>query len=270
MVDNFRYLGVIFNFNGNFHKCKRDRLELATRAMYVLISKCKVINLPIDMQLELFDRMITPVLTYGGEVWGYDNNDMLEKLHLRFCKYILNVKKSTSSIMVYGELGRFPVDITIKVQMVSYWAKLITGDESKLSVMLYQKLLDLYRRNIFKSKWLTSIQNTLNICGIGNIFLTQDNVNITWLKNHVQQSLKDQFIQKWHSDMFQSELCCTYRSYKEFGFERYLIDLPVNVRHKVCIFRMSNHKLPVEKLRHESIYISLAMKDFVTFVIVIF
>jgi hypothetical protein len=34
----------------------------------------------------------------------------------------LNLKSSTPSYMVYGELGRYPIDIDIKVRTISYWA----------------------------------------------------------------------------------------------------------------------------------------------------
>ena len=35
----------------------------------------------------------------------------------------------------------------------------------------------------------------------------------------------------------------------EFAFERYLVDLPLNLALSLCHFRCSNHKLPVEKGR---------------------
>ena len=66
-------------------------------------------NLPIDLQLDLFDKLVTPILLYGSEIWAYKNND-IEKHHLRYCKYILSVNKSTTSSMVYGELGRYPLN----------------------------------------------------------------------------------------------------------------------------------------------------------------
>ena len=47
-------------------------------------------------------------MLYGCELWGYSNIDVLERLHLRFCKILLKVKKSTPNAMVYGELGRHP------------------------------------------------------------------------------------------------------------------------------------------------------------------
>jgi hypothetical protein len=52
--------------------------------------------------------MIKPIVLYGCGVWGFSNNDIIEKVHLKFCKLLLHLKSSTPSYMIYGELGRYP------------------------------------------------------------------------------------------------------------------------------------------------------------------
>jgi hypothetical protein len=37
--------------------------------------------------------------------------------------------------MIFGELGRFPIEIDMKIRMVSFWARLLLGKETKLSKM---------------------------------------------------------------------------------------------------------------------------------------
>ena len=87
-------------------------------------------NLSVKCQLDLFDRIVKPVLLCGCEIWGFGNNSILEKVHLKFCKHLLHVKTSTPDFMVYGQLGRYPLDINIKVQTIAYWSKLIAGEDS--------------------------------------------------------------------------------------------------------------------------------------------
>ena len=53
--------------------------------MYAVLRKARCFNLPIDVQLELFDVLVVPVILYGCEVWSPESCDILEKLHLRFC-----------------------------------------------------------------------------------------------------------------------------------------------------------------------------------------
>ena len=43
-----------------------------------------------------------------------------EKFYLSLCKQILGVKNNTSSSKVLGELGQFPLRITIETQLFKY------------------------------------------------------------------------------------------------------------------------------------------------------
>jgi len=52
--------------------------------------------------------------TYGCEVWGFGDLSMIEKVQTDFLQHMLNFKKSTLHMMLYGELGRFPISIFIK------------------------------------------------------------------------------------------------------------------------------------------------------------
>ena len=79
IVDNFKYLGVLFSRNGSFHMNNVERLNRARRAMFSLLSKCKCQDIPIDVQIDLFDNMIAPVAGYGSEIWGFENLKMFDK-----------------------------------------------------------------------------------------------------------------------------------------------------------------------------------------------
>jgi hypothetical protein len=78
------------------------------------------------------------MLLYGCEIWSFGNNDVLEKVHLKFCKLLLNLKQSTPRILVFRELGRYPLDIHIKTRIINFWANIVNGKETKLSYLFYQ------------------------------------------------------------------------------------------------------------------------------------
>ena len=88
--------------------------------------------------LKLFDSTVLTILLYGSKVWGYSNLDYIEKLHLKFCKILLVVKKSTANILVYGELGRHPISVHVKSRMLNYWFRIASGTVMKLSGILYK------------------------------------------------------------------------------------------------------------------------------------
>ena len=37
-------------------------------------------------KLELFDKLIAPILNYSSEVWGFIQANSIERVHLQFCK----------------------------------------------------------------------------------------------------------------------------------------------------------------------------------------
>ena len=89
-----------------------------------------------------------PILTYSCKVWGFENCAEIEKVHLRFCKKILKVRQATSNYMVYGELGRYPLNIHINVRMIGFWLKLKSSNKSSSNV--YQLLFTLKESKDFR------------------------------------------------------------------------------------------------------------------------
>jgi hypothetical protein len=65
-------IGIKFNYNGRFNKALEALRNQANRAMFALIGKCKKLCLPVDIQLQLFDALVKPILFYRSEVWGYE------------------------------------------------------------------------------------------------------------------------------------------------------------------------------------------------------
>ena len=126
-TDSCKYLGIIFNYNGKFRLAKQDHLLRGKRAMFAIIAKTRKLHLPIDVQLELFDVVVTSVVLYGSEILCYERCEILQKLYLQFCKIILCLKISTCNVMVYGELGSHPLLLAAKMRILSFWASLITS-----------------------------------------------------------------------------------------------------------------------------------------------
>ena len=61
--------------------------------MHSIFKKSRTLCLPIDIQIEMFDTMVKPMLMYGCGVWGFANNSVIESFCLQFYKSILGLKK---------------------------------------------------------------------------------------------------------------------------------------------------------------------------------
>lgn len=220
--------------------------------MYLLNMRVNNLDLPVDLQLKLFDHTVLPILTYGCEVWGYEDCKILEVVHNQFLRSVTRTRKSTPLYMLYGELGRYPLEITIKCKMINFWNKLISGKENKLSSLMYRKITNTPN---FTSKWANKIKQILDECGRSDIWVNQViNPN---LPNLVLQNLKDQFYQKWTGDLNESSKGRNYSLFKDnLNLEQYFLKLPANLYLNLVKFRTANHRFPCETLRWQGIELS--------------
>ena len=66
--NDYKYLGIYFTRRGSFNTAKKYIAEQANKALFLLLKKINSLKLPLDLQLELFDRTIKPILLYGAEI----------------------------------------------------------------------------------------------------------------------------------------------------------------------------------------------------------
>jgi hypothetical protein len=153
------------------------------------------------------------MLTYGSEIWGYVNIDLLVKVHEQFCKLLLNLKTAIPNFMLYGELGRYPLNITVKLKILSFWSKLIDGKQSKLSFLIYRLLyLKTHGNNTFS--WINFVKSILDDCGYPNVWHTQNFIRHKWLIESTKLRLTDQLKLNWHFILQISPKALSYRLFK--------------------------------------------------------
>ena len=63
---------------------------------------------PVNIALNLFDSLVASVLNYACEIWGFLNAECVERIHMKFCKYILNIKQANNNYALYFELRGYP------------------------------------------------------------------------------------------------------------------------------------------------------------------
>ena len=150
--ENFVYLGIMFSYDGRFLKNNQRLVEQAGKAIFSILKKSCKLHLPIALQLQLFESMVAPILLYGSEITGFEKSDGFERLRTQFYKIILNLKKTTPNIILYGDLGRYPLDIFVKARMIGFWQRIIHGKLDKIAFKLYKILLSMHERDLFHSK----------------------------------------------------------------------------------------------------------------------
>ena len=137
-IDSFNYLGIIFNYTGKFNMNREHLCGKALKALNVFINYCKKFDLKPSILFQLFDSFVGSIVSYACEIWGIAKAPEIERIHLKFCKYILKVNKSTPNIAVYGELGRYPLYINRFVRIIKYWLKVKYSENIFIKTMCEQ------------------------------------------------------------------------------------------------------------------------------------
>ena len=251
-TSEYCYLGIIFNFNGNFTKAINERLTPARKAMFGLNEKAVNLLLPPDIHIDLFEKMISPIFLYGCEVWGYGNVEPCEVFYRKFVKRALGVGKSTPNCVVYGEVGKYPIAHIIYARMISFWTNISEGKASKLSSIIYRLIYKLHLNDSYHSPWLLCIKKILCNSGNPNFWFQQEQLTPKeFMKNVVSLQLKNQYLQEWDFEVNRNRKCTIYRTFKDkISFEPYLRKLNFIDRRALCRFRTGSHTLPVVKSRY--------------------
>ena len=246
------YLGVVFNFNGNFSKAINERITPARKAMFGLNSKAVNLLLPPDIHIDLFEKMVTPIFLYGCEVWGYGNIEPIEIFYRKFIRRSLGVGKSTANCIVYGEVGKYPIFHKVNARMLSFWVKITEGKATKLSSIMYKIIYKLHLEGLYDSPWLMHIKSILLNSGRPQFWYQQDFLTPkAFMVTDVCLQLKAQYLAWWEAELYRNRKCVSYRIFKDqIIFEPYLKNLNFLDRRALCMFRVGNHGLPVEKSRY--------------------
>lgn len=133
----------------------------------------RVVNISECRRLDLFDKLITPVLNYSCEVWGFINGNAAERVHMQFCKRMLGVKMCTQNEFIYGEPGRISFQSMRYYNITKYWLKIRRTDSNtnvyKVCCLLKHDLE--YQPN--KTNWCFLVENLLCTFGVHDAWMMQ-------------------------------------------------------------------------------------------------
>ena len=76
--------------------------------------------------------------------------------------------------MVYGEVGKLPLQVTIDKSMINYWNRLLNKDITSYASITLKLLIS----GEYKTQWLSRVTGILDNCGLSYIWLNQVNANL--------------------------------------------------------------------------------------------
>ena len=259
-VSEIKYLGTLINKkNCSFLPTIKYLKTKATRALYSLNSKLNIYRTPIKTSLKIFDALIRPILLYASEIYEpyskqdsskWDNGD-IERTHMQFLKRILGVNRSTTNILVRGELKRHSLQEEVLRRTIRHAKSIQEKDDSYLVKQAYNYELqcDLTSNSYFSKiqEYAHKLQE-IHQCfhPYADPFLNIYEIPTDKLKTYMDQI----FHSEWRIRLEDSTKGETYRSFKNnMAFEPYLFITNRKERVSLTKLRISDHKLGIEEGR---------------------
>ena len=134
-VSRYKYLGIWFKNSGSFNFAKNELYQKALKALFKLKSDFLVHNPEVKTSIHVFDLLKADSVKFGVRNGNIPIDQIFsklhcEKLHLKFCKFLLGVHKISTNFAVQSELGRFPLHFDILKQILRFWHRLENLDWS--------------------------------------------------------------------------------------------------------------------------------------------
>jgi hypothetical protein len=132
----FKYLGVELHDVIGIKGSAEHRLSCMIAAHSAVSRRLNDMQCPKDpvLMADLFDTITAGAGSYGCEIWS---TPFLTGWHLRDCtlqrfqatvyKQALKVPRSTSNLLVFMEMGRYPMQIQWLQRTLRYWNKLVAN-----------------------------------------------------------------------------------------------------------------------------------------------
>ena len=256
-VEKYKYLGNIINsvkqMNGDIFKENSSYLcNKARGAIFSFFKRIKSYGtLPPNIMVSAYKTLVQPILLYGSDVWGTSKSmcNSIDKVCLFFIRCILRVKRSTSKLMCFGELGIIPPSVLAKINVLNFYLRLKEMNSNSLESVILDELCDL--RDVGFPNILSKVQN---IALSYNINLDVCNYSVESI-NALKQMITCDYKQLWHRDIHDNNSSLRlYKSFKsEYVLEPYLSCINID-RHRQALskFRCSSHFLEIERARHQN------------------
>ena len=153
--------------------------------------------------------MIKPILCYAAEIWGYQQSDIIEKVHNKYCRKFLKLPSNTANMFFRGECGRWPLYVDYFCKCIKYWSKLTRMDTYRYPYQCYRMLRNL--DEVGRLTWAIHVRKLLYMYGFGYVWFYEKVGDENLFFKQFRQRLIDCSVQEWSSKLHDSGKARHYR-----------------------------------------------------------
>ena len=86
----------------------------------------------------LYNTLVAPIMEYSSCIWGFEQHDCLELVQNRALRFFLGVGRNYPRAALQGEMGWTPASNRLNCQLISWWLKINTLEENRLSRLVIE------------------------------------------------------------------------------------------------------------------------------------
>ena len=131
IVDEFKYLGVMFHATDKYRACIEHRLQQGKRLLACWMMRCKVWSFRPELVINQFNTCVLPAIEYGVGVWYagcfIGNKSVWESVEVfwrSIARQILGVSILAPYGGVQGELEWYPFSVRAASQAIAMWTRI--------------------------------------------------------------------------------------------------------------------------------------------------
>ena len=260
----YKYLGSIVTNTGNFKNNNNNMKKKGLRASFLVTQNIGKFS-KASTAINIFEKIVEPILLYNSEItqayipkWNiekfikniWSHGSELNKVSLSFLRQILGVHKKTTNIALESETGKYPICLKIYSRIIKYWVRLHSTENEMLKEALKCNI-QLNKDN--KTSWTKIIEYLTQIMNINMTPNKDEKINNNIIKLF-KQNIETNYKEWWSSQAIptgHNKLDFYYKFKKTFKYEKYLDNVPRNLRMYITRLRTSSHNLPIETLRYK-------------------
>ena len=241
--------------------------DRSKKVIFKLNKSFKGIDVNPRTSLNMFDKLVRPVMLYGCEIWGDTIikgksvceekmwrkilKSQIESVHMSFCKSCLGVDRKATNVAVMGELGRYPVFVQIVIQMVNFWQHVRDGEHSNPYLLDAGKEMILISHQDPRS-WL----NRLNMmCSTFMNDMYRAEIN-EYVRKNIKQEIISSYVRFWQKEVMSRDgdrgKLSFYKCFKTNCYREPYLDVIKCPKQRAALARLrtSSHQLQIERGRY--------------------
>ena len=210
------YLGVLLNEKGDFSNHCNAIGKGASRALGGIINKIHSMK---EFGFKSYEKLVSscvfPVLDYCSTVWGYKQYKQLDNVQHRAIRYYLGVHRFAPIAAITGDIGWLPAKYRRWLNMLRYWNRLVTLDDSRITKTVFE-----HDYEICENNWCNEVKCIMSTLNLVDCFNDKRIVNLECARSRMTAY----YGQLWREKVDSSPKLRTYKLFKEsFGAEKYLL-----------------------------------------------